>query len=105
VLRTAIVPVASAFVAFVAIAAYAWRHPDPSGGLPAPAVPLANRLRYLARTVLGGYLVLLMIVLVFHSWIAGQRGAFPDALLGGGVLSLLAFGIFATTSWILSRRA
>jgi hypothetical protein len=105
VFRAAIVPVASAFIAFVAIAAYAWRHPDPSGGRPAPAAPLANRLGYVARSMLGGYLVFLVIVLVFHSLIAGQRGAFGNAVWGGGVLALVAFAVFATTSWILSRRA
>jgi Family of unknown function (DUF6256) len=105
VLRAAILGVVVTFLAFVAIAAYAWRHPDPSEGRPAPAEPLAGRLRYIAGVVLGGYLVFLVIVLVFHTVIARQGGAFRSALWGGAFLALVSLAVFGTASWLASRRS
>jgi len=48
--------------------------------------------------VLGGYAVFLLIVLVFHVLIAGQRGALVSALWGGGFLAIVAAGAFVLVS-------
>jgi hypothetical protein len=79
-----IAPLVTAYALFIWILASWWRHPS----RPAPR-PGRPPLRYLLTLVGGGYAVFLVIVLVFHVWIAGQRGAMRSALTGG---AFLAFG-------------
>lgn len=102
-LRTVVVPLLSAYVMFVGIAAYAWRHPVPRPGRAGaghrrPASP-ARLVRHVAVNLAGGYVLFLAIVLVFHVWIAAQAGALSSAVRGGG---FLAFGVAAPTFVLLS---
>ena len=69
---------------------------------------LAERAALLAKadlvtTMVGGYAAFLLIVLVFHAWIADEPNALPSALWGGaflcGVILVLAAG-----SALLDRR-
>ncbi len=96
-----IVPLVSAYALFVGIAASWWRHPSPpasrSGRPP---------VRYLFALVCGGYAAFLVIVLVFHIWVAGQRGAMRSAMTGGAFLAFgAALPAFLLLSWIDYRRS
>jgi hypothetical protein len=101
--RDVVVPVGSAYVLMAAVVLYAARHPG--GGGPARVVTgWAPRLRLIGVTVGGGYLAFLGIVLVFHEWVVGQRGAMASALRGGTFLALLCALAFVVGSAIGSRR-
>jgi hypothetical protein len=56
------------------------------------------------KTILGGYIVFLAIVVVFHVWLAGERDVLLEALWGGAFLSSVAVGA-ALVSRAMSRRA
>lgn len=102
-LARVIAPIASVEVVFLAMVAFWWRHPEsrPAGhGRPARA----GFGRYLVITTGGGYLVFLAIVMVFHVWIAGQRGAIRSAVIGGAFLAAVVTGLFASLAWIGSIR-
>lgn len=106
VIERVIVPLASAYALFVGIALYAWRHPAPRPQRhDALASGSSPTVRYVVDTAVGGYLSFLAIVLVFHVAIAGQRGAFRSAVLGG---AFLAFGVatptFLAGSWLWASR-
>ncbi|MBI2238504.1 MAG: hypothetical protein HYU54_08280 [Actinobacteria bacterium] len=92
VLRTVVAPLLSAYLLFLAMLAYAVRHPAPrpgrSGGSRNPA--WGRLLRHLAATGAGGYAFFLLVVLVFHVALAGQRAALASAAAGG---AFLAFGV------------
>lgn len=84
-----------AYALFVSMAVAFLRRPAPPAAerrarQPVPAGTRA--IREIAVTIVGGYLSFLLIVLVFHVWIAGQRGALRSAAVGGG---FLAFGVAA----------
>jgi hypothetical protein len=68
----------------------------PHGGAPASRAGVLG-------TTLGGYLVFLAIVLVFHIWLAGEGDALASAVWGGAFLSSLALGA-GTISGIIARR-
>ena len=96
-----VVPLVSAYALFVGIAASWWRHPAPL-----PSRSGRPLLRYQLALTCGGYAAFLAIVLVFHVWVAGQRGALLSAVRGG---AFLAFGValpaLLLLSWIDSRRS
>ncbi len=107
VLRTVVVPLLSAYAVFLGVVLYAWRHPAPEMRHAAWRGDgrWTGLLRHVAATTAGGYVCFLTIVLVFHVWIAGQRGALASAVRGGGFLSLLAMSVFVLLSWATGRRA
>ncbi len=97
ILRRIVVPLVCSYAVFLA-AAIAWlRRPAPR---PRPGEGALRRglLRHVAATVLGGYATFLLVVLVFHVLIAGQRGAFLSALRGGGFLAVVAAVAFVVLS-------
>lgn len=55
------------------------------------------------ETTLGGYAAFLAIVVVFHVWLAGDGGAFVEALWGGAFLLSVAVG-GAFVARAMSRR-
>jgi len=94
-----LIPVLSAYALLIGVVLYAIRHPD--AGRPAERVAgWGPRLRLIAITVGGGYASFLAIVLVFHVWIAGQRGALVSALRGGAFLCAVTAGAFVLGSAI-----
>ena len=99
--RRIVPPLVTAFVLFLVVLRYAVRHPTPSTTTsPAPTdVSWAVFARYLAVTVLSGYGVLLLIVLVFHVVLAREPGVFRSAAVGG---AFLAFGV-AVPVFVLSE--
>lgn len=95
--RTAVVPVASAFALVAGIVLYAAKHPE-AGAVSREPVEWRPRLVLIGWTAIGGYLTFLAIVLVFHVWIAGQRGVMQSATVDGAFLA----AAFSATSALLS---
>jgi len=82
-----VAPLVAAFVLFVGIVVVAVRRPSPA------VEPVPGRRPFLTRlvsTAVGGYAAFLLIVLVFHLVIAGQRDVMGGAAASGAAL---AFGI------------
>jgi hypothetical protein len=99
-LRAVVPPIVAAYALFVAMVLLARRRPVSRPGR-SRAMTSATR-GDLIRTIVGGYGVFLVIVLVFHVWLAGERDGIVDAIWGGAVLSLLA-GAMAVASWVTHR--
>ncbi len=102
--RRIVIPLVATYALFVFMALSTLRRP-PAGRTDEAAAGWSGALRHLAGTVVGGYLFFLLVVLVFHVLIAGQRGALASAAAGGG---FLAFGVaapaFLLSLWWSSRR-
>ncbi len=90
VLRTVVAPLLSAFLLFLGMLAYAVRHPAPRPGRAGGSPGWGRLLRHLVTTGAGGYAFFLLVVLVFHVALAGQRSALASAAAGG---AFLAFGV------------
>lgn len=92
-LRAVLPPLITSYGIFVAMVVLAVRRPVPRprgfGGQP---------LGRLLRTIAGGYVAFLAIVLVFHVWLAQESGAFVSAVWGGAFLSL----VLAFLAWVVS---
>lgn len=94
-LRAILPPLVSAYAIFVAMVVLARRRPVPRrsdrGGGSAPV-----HLRRVVGTTVGGYVAFLVIVLIFHVWLAEQTDAFSSAVFGGaflaGTLMVVALG-------------
>jgi hypothetical protein len=61
-------------------------------------------VRHVAVTMAGGYLAFIAIVVIFHAWLASERGAIASAVVGGSALALVVFGLFAGVAAISRRR-
>jgi hypothetical protein len=92
-------PLVTAFILFLGIAANsARRRTEPTTPR---AWSTAAYVRALTRTVVGGYLVFLSIVVVFHVALAGDRAAFEDAAAKGAILAFVVVTpAFAALSWL-----
>jgi hypothetical protein len=105
ILRRVVIPLIAAYALFVFMALSTLRAPHVERADVEPVAGWRGPLRGLAVTVAGGYLCFLLVVLVFHVLIGGQRGAFVSAAAGGG---FLAFGVampaFLLFLWWSSRR-
>lgn len=100
VLRDVVIPLLSAYALFAGVVAYAWRHPS----TPQRERAAGSWLGSVGTTALGGYACFLVIVTVFHVWLAGQRGALLSAVTGGGFLTLgAALPVFLLLSWVERR--
>ena len=97
--RRIVPPLVTAFVLFLVVLRYALRHPEVRASASPADVSWGVFARYLAVTVLSGYGVLLLIVLVFHVVLARDPGAFRSAAVGG---AFLAFGV-AVPVFVLSE--
>lgn len=101
-LRVVLPPLITAYAIFVAMAVIAWRRPVPrprgSGDDDAAAGPLD-----VVRQVVGGYVAFLVIVLIFHVWIAEDPAAFVSAV-GGGAFLCGVLVVVAALWWMIRRR-
>ena len=98
--RAILPPLITAYALFVAMVILAWRRPV--------ARPIARDgrangsarvpLRRVVETAAGGYVAFLVIVLVFHVWLAKEPDAFASAVWGGAFLSV----VLAVLAWVLS---
>jgi hypothetical protein len=97
-----VLPVASAYAVLAGVVLYAARHPD--AGRPVhPHSGWRPGLRLIGVTIAGGYVVFLAIVLVYHTWLVGQRGALRSALHGGSFLALVSVAAFLAGSALEAR--
>jgi hypothetical protein len=113
IVRHDLVPVASAFVVFVALLVAYHRARRARGGRTSPWRVAARAaeprwphlLRYLAGTMVGGYLFFLAIVVVFYFVLGGEEPSLiTDALVGGSALAFLIAGpAFLVFSWLVER--
>ena len=94
--RVIVPPLVTAYAIFVIMVLRAW-------GGPAERVRRAPTRRDIALTILGGYLVFLVIVVVFHVALAGQHAAFRSAVWSGAVLLLGAGVVYAAFLWTAAR--
>ena len=104
-LRAILPPLITAYALFVAMVILAWRRPV--------ARPIARhgrengaarvRLPRVVWTIVGGYVAFLLIVLIFHVWLAEEPVAFASAAWGGAFLSGITLVVAAGSS-LLGRR-
>lgn len=101
----AIAPTGAAFVLVAAIVVYGATHPTPRPPAPSRLTPhrLAGMLRYVALLGLGGYAVLLLVVLVFGLWLFGDVGSLRSAAWSGPFLLAVATPAFVVLSWLEGR--
>ena len=94
--RVIVPPLVTAYAIFVVMVVRAWRGPRESP-------PRRPSPREIPWTVVGGYLVFLAIVAVFHVGLAGQRGALRSAATGGAFLLAAASLVYGVLLWRLRR--
>ena len=118
--RQALVPMAAGYLILMSALGFGLRRlyrPAPSGAAegpdPARATPpgpgeragWAALLRRVAGTVVGGYLLLMAVVVAYYSGVARVGPGFLESALTGTALLLgLAAPVFAALSWLAERR-
>jgi peptidoglycan/LPS O-acetylase OafA/YrhL len=103
-IRVVLPPLVAAYVIFVAMVVLAVRRPAPrSQGLDRGST--SRWWRRVVTTLVGGYAAFLVVVLVFHAWIAREPNALASALRGGAFLCGVTLALAATTALVGRRRA
>lgn len=101
----AIAPAGAAFVLVAAVILFGAAHPVPARPRPQrltrSGVP--RMLGYIVLLGAGGYLVLLLVVLVFHVGLLGDPRALPDAARRSPFLLAVATPVFVVLSWLEGR--
>jgi hypothetical protein len=100
-LRVVLPPLITAYAIFVAMVLLAARRPAPRPRGPGRETARAGRGQA-AGTMLGGYAAFLLVVLVFHVWIADEPAALASALWGGAFLCGVAL-VLVTWSALIRR--
>jgi hypothetical protein len=101
-----VLPPLAAYSAFVVMVVVARRRPVPRPHGRDRRFGLSEHARAgVVGTVVGGYVAFLVIVLVFHVWIAGEGDVLWSAAWGGAFLCSLALAIWAGLSLIGRRVA
>jgi hypothetical protein len=101
-IRVVLPPLFAAYSIFVAMVVLWMRRPAPRPRGLARETNGAGR-RHIAETMLGGCVVFLVVVLVFHAWIADEPKALASALWGGAFLCGVTL-VLAASSALLDRR-
>ncbi len=94
--RVIVPPLVTAYAIFVVMVVRAWSGPK-------ERVRREPTTRNVVISIVGGYLVFLAVVLVFHVALAGQRAAFRSAAWSGVVLLLGAAAVYAMCLWTGTR--
>jgi uncharacterized protein DUF6256 len=123
--RQALVPMAASYLILMSALAFGLRRlyrpapsaapkrpPPPRPVPPAPAPPAprpragwAALLRQVAGTVVGGYLLLMAVVVAYYFGVARVGPGFLESAVTGTALLLgLAVPVFAALSWLADRR-
>ena len=102
-LRQVLPPLVTAYAIFAAMVLIARRRPVPR---PHGRGDRSARVRVsrVVWTAVGGYVAFLVIVLIFHVWLAGETDAFANALWGGAFLSGITV-VAALGSSLIGRRS
>jgi len=102
--RRIVPPLVTTFVVFLLLVRYHVRHVEPAE--PAPShPPMSAFVRYLAATAAAGYVMFLVIVLVFHVWLARDHAAIRSAVAGGTALLAIVLPAFVLAEWFERRRS
>ena len=101
-LRAVLPPLVTAYAIFVAMVVLRLRRPVPRPRGRADGSSGTGQLRHIVGTMLGGYVAFLLIVLIFHVWLAEDPDAFASAALGGAFLSLITL-LVAAGSQLIGR--
>ena len=96
--REIIPPLVTTYALFAVVIVRAWRRP------PTPNQTTRTPIRELAITFGGGYLVLLLLVAIFHVGLAREHAALTSAVVGGAFLMLVSGVVFACFGWLQARR-
>jgi len=101
----AIAPCAAAFALVATIVVYGASHPAPRPPRPPRLTGqrLGSMLAYLALLGVGGYAVVLLVVLVFSVWLLGDTRALRSAAWSAPFLLAVAAPVFAALSWLEGR--
>ena len=101
-LRQVLPPLVTAYAIFVAMVVLARRRPVPR---PHGRGERSARVRVsrVVVTTVGGYAAFLVIVLIFHVWLAEETDAFASAVWGGAFLSGITV-VVALGSSLIGRR-
>ena len=100
-IRVVLPPLVAAYAIFVAMVVLGARRPVPRpGGRRRGSTGV--RWRRVVVTMVGGYAAFLLIVLVFHAWLAAEPNALTSALWGGAFLCGVTL-VLATGSALLDR--
>jgi hypothetical protein len=120
--RQALVPMAAGYLLLMSALGFGLRRlyrprGAPSGGHERPDPPLATPpgpgqradwaalLRQVASTVVGGYLLLIAVVVAYYFGVARVGPGFLEsAVTGTALLLALAAPVFAALSWLTERR-
>jgi len=105
--REVVAPVASAYAVCALFVLAAWRWPAPRPGRSRAirtAADLRDWSRNLVVTASGGYVALLLIVLVFGVLVVGRDGL-SNAAWGSAFLLAVATPVFLVLSWASGRRS
>jgi hypothetical protein len=124
--RQALVPMAAGYLILMSALGFGLRRlyrPGPSGAGERPALAQATPptpgpraasgpragwaalLRQVAGTVVGGYLLLMAVVVAYYFGVARVRPGFLESVVTGTSLLLgLAAPVFAALSWLADRR-
>jgi hypothetical protein len=96
-LEAVLPPLITAYVVFVLMVLSAYRRPAPRPSRRSWWLGEQRHglVRHLVATTAGGYAVFLGIVVVFHAWLASERGAITSALIGGTGLAVAVLVLFA----------
>jgi uncharacterized protein DUF6256 len=79
--------------------------PSPTQSGPRPRAGWAALLRQVASTVVGGYLLLMAVVVAYYFGVARVGPGFLESAVTGTALLLgLAAPVFAALSWLADRR-
>ena len=100
-LRAILSPLVTAYAIFVAMVVLAGRRPVPRPHGRGDGTA-RERLHHVVGTTVGGYVAFLVIVLIFHVWLAEEPDAFASAVGGGGFLSGITL-VLAIGSSLIER--
>ncbi len=79
--------------------------PGPASPGPGPRTGRAALARQIAGTVIGGYLLLMAVIVAYYFGVARVGSGFLESALTGTALLLgLAAPVFAALSWLAERR-
>lgn len=96
--REIIPPLVTTYALFALVIVRAWRRTS------APSQTTRTPIRELAITLVGGYVVLLLLVAIFHVGLAQEHAALASAMVGGAFLMLVSGLVFACCAWLQARR-
>jgi Family of unknown function (DUF6256) len=105
VLRAVLPPLIAAYVVFVAMVILRARQREDCRTLRRHETRgIRKSPPSIVGTTLGGYATFLVIVVVFHVWLARERDALPSAASGGAFLCGVFLGVAAVYSFLLRGR-